>query len=99
MTTVADPHEATGLPGRQWEGERLHFVGVGGCGLSGLALLLLNRGARCSGSDTVTSELTRLLQANGKNYWYLVMIIQQRMGQVSETTFTSWTYRMRTSKR
>jgi len=65
MTTVADPQEATGLPGREWEGQRLHFVGIGGCGLSGLAQLLLNRGAQCSGSDNVPSDLTRSLQANG----------------------------------
>ncbi len=65
MTTVVDPREATGLPGREWAGRRLHFVGIGGCGLSGLAQLLQRRGAHCSGSDSTPSELTRSLQTNG----------------------------------
>ncbi len=71
MTTVADPHEATGLPGREWAGQRLHFVGIGGCGLSGLAQLLLRRGARCSGSDSVPSDLTRTLETNGLPVSYI----------------------------
>ncbi|MEE8130112.1 MAG: Mur ligase domain-containing protein, partial [Vicinamibacterales bacterium] len=62
---MAEPHKATGLPGREWEGRCLHFVGVGGCGLSGLAQLLLRRGARCTGSDSVPSDLTRSLQVHG----------------------------------
>ena len=65
MTTATDPREATGLPGRDWAGRRLHFVGIGGCGLSGLAQLLHRRGALCSGSDNVPSELTGTLQAEG----------------------------------
>ncbi len=65
MTTVANPREATGMPGREWAGWRLHFVGVGGCGLSGLAQLLKRRGAICTGSDSTPSDLTRSLQADG----------------------------------
>ncbi len=65
MTTATDPREATELPGRDWAGQRLHFVGIGGCGLSGLAQLLHRRGALCTGSDNVTSELTSTLQAEG----------------------------------
>ncbi len=52
-------------PGAQWAGRRLHFVGIGGCGLSGLAQLLRERGALCTGSDSVTSELTEALRARG----------------------------------
>ncbi len=64
MSTVAETREATGLLGREWVGQRLHFVGIGGCGLSGLAQLLLRHGSVCSGSDSVASDLTRSLQAN-----------------------------------
>ena len=65
MTTVADPREATGLPGHEWARWRLHFVGIGGCGLSGLAQLLKRHGALCTGSDSTPSDLTRNLQADG----------------------------------
>ncbi len=65
MTTATDSRKATGLPGCEWAGRRLHFVGIGGCGLSGLAQLLHRRGALCSGSDNVPSELTGTLQAEG----------------------------------
>ncbi len=65
MTTATDPRETTGRPGREWAGRRLHFVGIGGCGLSGLAQLLHRRGAVCSGSDNVPSELTGTLEAEG----------------------------------
>jgi UDP-N-acetylmuramate--alanine ligase len=34
-----------------WRGRRLHFVGVGGCGMSGLALVAQALGARVTGSD------------------------------------------------
>jgi UDP-N-acetylmuramate--alanine ligase len=36
---------------RAWSDRRLHFVGVGGCGMSGLALAANARGALVSGSD------------------------------------------------
>jgi UDP-N-acetylmuramate--alanine ligase len=45
--------------------QRLHFVGIGGCGLSGLARLMHERGAHCTGSDSVPSDLTAALQADG----------------------------------
>ncbi|MCH8165467.1 MAG: UDP-N-acetylmuramate--L-alanine ligase [Planctomycetes bacterium] len=47
------------------EGRRIHCVGVGGCGLSGLARLLAQRGAMCSGSDSAPSELTEALHTDG----------------------------------
>ena len=37
---------------------RVHFVGVGGSGMSGIAELLLNLGYRVSGSDVKASEIT-----------------------------------------
>lgn len=44
---------------------RIHFVGIGGIGMSGLAELLINLGYVVSGSDIVESETTRRLQKFG----------------------------------
>jgi UDP-N-acetylmuramate--alanine ligase len=43
----------------------IHFVGIGGIGMSGIAELLLNLGHRVSGSDLRESEITRRLQDFG----------------------------------
>ncbi len=45
--------------------ETVHFIGIGGAGMSGLARLLLARGVRVSGSDVRESEATRALAAAG----------------------------------
>jgi UDP-N-acetylenolpyruvoylglucosamine reductase len=42
-----------------------YLVGIGGCGMSGLAHLLLDRGFRVAGSDLVANEETRQLQERG----------------------------------
>ncbi len=44
---------------------RIHFVGIGGIGMSGIAEVLLNLGYRVSGSDLKESDSTRRLQALG----------------------------------
>jgi len=44
---------------------RIHFVGIGGIGMSGIAEVLLNLGYRISGSDLRPSEVTRRLAALG----------------------------------
>ncbi|MDE2142731.1 MAG: UDP-N-acetylmuramate--L-alanine ligase [Elusimicrobia bacterium] len=44
---------------------RIHFVGVGGVGMSGIAEVLNNLGYRVSGSDAKPSEITRRLSAAG----------------------------------
>lgn len=49
--------------------KRIHFVGVGGIGMSGIAQLLLNLGYRVSGSDLRSSDITRkLAQLGGEIY-------------------------------
>ncbi len=54
------------IPGRL-ENLRVHMIGIGGTGMSGLAALLLRRGARVSGSDlTLSSELTRLAESGAR---------------------------------
>ena len=44
---------------------RIHFVGIGGIGMSGIAELLLNLGYAVSGSDLKASEATRRLSGLG----------------------------------
>jgi UDP-N-acetylmuramate--alanine ligase len=43
----------------------IHFVGIGGIGMSGIAELLLNLGYKVSGSDLKTSDITRRLEKLG----------------------------------
>ncbi|MEW5734204.1 MAG: UDP-N-acetylmuramate--L-alanine ligase [Thermodesulfobacteriota bacterium] len=43
----------------------IHFVGVGGIGMSGIAELLLNLGYQVSGSDLKSSDITRRLASLG----------------------------------
>ena len=43
----------------------IHFVGIGGIGMSGIAELLLNLGYRVSGSDLRTSDITERLRRLG----------------------------------
>lgn len=45
--------------------KRIHFVGIGGIGMSGIAEVLLNLGYKISGSDVVSSETTRRLRNMG----------------------------------
>jgi UDP-N-acetylmuramate--alanine ligase len=45
-------------------GRRVHFIGIGGCGMSGLARLTKHLGARCSGSDQKESATVNSLKAN-----------------------------------
>jgi UDP-N-acetylmuramate--alanine ligase len=43
----------------------IHFVGIGGIGMSGIAELLLNLGYKVSGSDLVSTGITRRLSGLG----------------------------------
>jgi len=43
----------------------IHFIGIGGSGMSGLASILLDSGYKISGSDIVTSKITRRLADKG----------------------------------
>ncbi len=43
----------------------LHFVGIGGIGMSGIAEVFLNQGYRVTGSDLSDSEMTRRLAHQG----------------------------------
>ena len=48
-----------------WSGRRLHFIGVGGAGMSGLAIVARALGAEVSGSDRAESSYTERLREAG----------------------------------
>src|SRR5512136_723265 len=50
--------------------QHIHFVGIGGIGMSGIAEVLLNLGYQVSGSDTKETEVTRRLQSLGAKVSY-----------------------------
>ena len=48
----------------------IHFIGIGGISMSGLASILLNQHFKVSGSDAHESELTKQLEAEGAILYY-----------------------------
>lgn len=48
----------------------IHFIGIGGISMSGLAEILLDEGFKVSGSDSHKSELTQHLEAKGADVSY-----------------------------
>jgi UDP-N-acetylmuramate--alanine ligase len=52
-------------PKRDWAGRRLHFIGIGGAGMSGLALVCDRLGATVTGSDRADSSYMERLRAAG----------------------------------
>ena len=48
----------------------IHFIGIGGISMSGLAEILLEEGFTISGSDTKESPLTRQLSEKGIRVFY-----------------------------
>ncbi len=57
----------------------VHFIGIGGISMSGLAQVLLSRGFKVSGSDNLKSKLTDELQTAGAE-----IFIGQRASNISE---------------
>lgn len=55
-------------PGSLERANRVHLIGMGGIGMSGLARLLLDRGAEVTGSDLAASPISRSLEAMGAGF-------------------------------
>lgn len=49
----------------------IHFIGIGGISMSGLAEILLEEGFTISGSDSKKSPLTSLLESKGAKIYYV----------------------------
>ncbi len=52
-------------PAEDWSARRLHFVGIGGAGMSGLAIIARELGAAVTGSDRADSSYTERLREHG----------------------------------
>ena len=50
---------------QDWKAKRIHFVGIGGAGMSGLARIALSHGVSVSGSDAKDSSVVTGLRALG----------------------------------
>jgi UDP-N-acetylmuramate--alanine ligase len=50
---------------QDWTGKRIHFIGIGGAGMSGLARICLSLGLNTSGSDAKDSSVVTALKALG----------------------------------
>ena len=59
---------------------KFHFIGIGGIGMSGLAEILRNLGARVQGSDAKESQQTRHLKNLG-----IEVFVGHRAGQVKDS--------------
>jgi UDP-N-acetylmuramate--alanine ligase len=59
------PDQVSALLAGAGRGSTVYLVGIGGCGVSGLAHLLLDAGHRVVGSDLVENEEIRQLRARG----------------------------------
>ncbi len=53
----------------RFRGKRIHFIGIGGCGMRALASMLIKHGAIVSGSDAVDSGYIKALVKQGANCW------------------------------
>jgi len=60
-----NPNQVRELLTSAGRGATVYLVGAGGCGVSGLAHLLLDAGSRVHGSDAVENEEIRQLRARG----------------------------------
>ena len=49
--------------------QKVHFIGIGGIGMCGLAEILLNQGCQVSGSDEASSQITQRLSEMGANFF------------------------------
>ena len=67
---MAVPPSSAGLMlDTSWMGRRIHFIGVAGSGMRGLAEVLLARGARVSGSDRCDGPALERLRDRGARVW------------------------------
>jgi UDP-N-acetylmuramate--alanine ligase len=65
----------------------VHFIGIGGIGMSGIARLLLNQGYSVSGSDIRESSITKELRAQGAKIF--IGHNAKNVGDVDLVTYSS----------
>lgn len=67
--------------------ETVHFIGIGGAGMSGLARILLSRGIAVTGSDLRDSDTVRLLRKAGATVH--IGHRAENVGSASQVVYTS----------
>lgn len=67
---AADASVGAAVGASAWRGKRVHFAGIGGAGMSGLAAMLWDAGAVVSGSELKPSETTLVLAKRGIKITY-----------------------------
>jgi UDP-N-acetylmuramate--alanine ligase len=75
MSSVVREPRKESRSGSRFAGRRVHFIGIGGCGMSGLARMLLDNGAIVTGSDPNPNSQTFALIERG------VKIDRDQMGR------------------
>jgi UDP-N-acetylmuramate--alanine ligase len=76
MESVVKESRKDSRTASRFSGQRVHFIGIGGCGMSGLAHMLLNDGAIVSGSEPKPNPQTFELKSRGAN------IVRDQLGQL-----------------
>ena len=56
--------------------QQIHFIGIGGAGMSGIAEVLLNLGYQVSGSDLAEGTVTKRLKAVSYTHLTLPTILR-----------------------
>src|SRR5258708_3783633 len=67
MDLIANEPRMESRPVSRFAGQRVHFIGIGGCGMSGLARMLLDAGAIITGSEPNPNPQTFDLVGRGAN--------------------------------
>ena len=70
---------------------KVHFIGIGGISMSGLAEILLSKGYSVSGSDTTPSELTKRLENSGA----IISYVQEASNITDDIDLTVYTAAIR----
>src|SRR5215470_16440801 len=79
MSSVVRESRMESRSASRFAGRRVHFIGIGGCGMSGLARMLLDAGGIVSGSEPKPNQQTFELTARG------VAISRDQLGQYLTT--------------
>ncbi|MCD5384633.1 MAG: UDP-N-acetylmuramate--L-alanine ligase [Candidatus Pacebacteria bacterium] len=67
--------------------KHVHFIGIGGIGMSALARMLVHRGVTVSGSDSAQSELTKTLENEGMSITYQ-QVAENITGKIDFVVYT-----------
>jgi UDP-N-acetylmuramate--alanine ligase len=65
VETVVNELRTDSRSASRFAGKRVHFIGIGGCGMSGLARILLDAGALVTGSELTSNTQTFELASRG----------------------------------